>query len=80
MEWLETNVRSTGGSSRGVGGGGLQPLLNFQKKNSGHPRGRCDRLSCYFIKQCVLVCVEWCCSSYKDQFSQDYLAEADPKL
>ena len=43
-------------------GGGLrelQPPLNFKKK--GHPPGRCDIFSCYFIKQCVFVCVEWCC-------------------
>ena len=42
-----------------VGGGlrGLQPPLIFPK-NSGNPRGRCDRFSCYFIKQCVFVCVE----------------------
>ena len=36
-----------------VGGGlrGLQPPLNFQKKNSGHPRGRCDR----FTRMAVVV-------------------------
>ena len=27
-----------------VGGGGLQPPHNLQK-NSGHPRGRCDRFT-----------------------------------
>ena len=29
------------------------------QKNSCHPRGRCDRGSFCFIKQCVFVCVEW---------------------
>ena len=44
----------------GVAGVATPPPLIFKKK-SGHPRGRCDIFSCYFIKQCVFVCVEWCC-------------------
>ena len=35
---------STGGSSGGVGGVATPPLI-FKKKNSGHPRGRCDRFT-----------------------------------
>ena len=36
-----------------VGGGlqGLQPPLNFPQKNSGHPRGLCDR----FTRMAVVV-------------------------
>ena len=44
-----------------VGGGlrGLQPPpLNFPQKMCDHPRDRCDRFSCYFIKQCVFVYME----------------------
>ena len=35
--------------------------------------GRYDRFSCYFIKQCVFVCVAWCCCLNKGPFSQEYL-------
>ena len=57
---------------------GLQPPpLNFQK-NSDHPRGRCDRFSCYFIKHCVFVFVEWCCWLNRAHFCHDCLAEAAP--
>ena len=62
-------------------GGGVAgvatPLLIFKKK--GHPRDRCDRFSCYLIKQCVCVFVEWCCCLNKAQLSHDCLAEAAPK-
>ena len=50
------NTRGTGGSSGGLRG--LQPPLNFPKKMCDHPRDRCDRFSCYFIKQCVFVYME----------------------
>ena len=39
-----------------------------------------DFFSCYFMKQCVFVSVEWGCCLSKDHFSQDGLAEAAPTL
>ena len=37
----------TGGSNGGVAG--VATPLNFLKKNSGHPRGRCDKFTCVAV-------------------------------
>ena len=44
------------------GCGGCNPPLNFQKIVVIRVAvASCDIFSCYFIKQSVSVCVEWCC-------------------
>ena len=60
---------------------GCNPPLIFQKKIVViRVAVEIDFCSCYFMKQCVFVSVEWCCCLNKDHFSQDGLAEAAPML
>ena len=70
----ESSSRANSTVSSASSGGGVATL--FSKKNSAHPRDRCDRFSCYFIKQCVFVCLKLCCCLNNAQFSQDCLAAA----